>query len=233
MSEKAEYKYDIFISYSHADRGWVEGELLLGLERAGLKVIIDYRDFEIGVPSLVNMERAVNDSRHTLIVLTPEWIESEWTAFESLLVSTADPAGRRRKLLPLMLKKCQLPIRIGMLTYADFTNPTSRGEEMARLLRGLGISHPEPLLPKRMPPQGGALEQRYLTRLREILIRYFDEGELRNLCVDLNVDYDNLPGDGKANKAREFVAYLERRGRLAELVARGSQLRPHVSWEEL
>lgn len=97
MTEQAEYKYDLFISYSHADRAWVWDELLPRLEDAGLQVCIDDRDFEIGVPSLINMERAVDNSRHTLIVLTPAWIESQWTEFESLLAGTANPAGRRRK----------------------------------------------------------------------------------------------------------------------------------------
>jgi len=148
MTEQAGHKYDVFISYSHADRAWVRDELLPRLEGAGLRVCIDDRDFEIGVPSLINMERAVDDSRHTLVVLTPAWIESQWTEFESLLAGTADPAGRRRKLIPLMLKSCKLPPRISMLTYADFTRSLEREAQMTRLVRSLGsatetLSHPE------------------------------------------------------------------------------------------
>jgi predicted ATPase len=137
MAERAEYQYDVFISYSHADQSWVWDELLPRLEGSGLRVCIDYRDFEIGVPSLINMERAVENSRHTLIVLTPAWIGSEWTEFESLLVSTADPAGRRRKLLPVMLKPCKLPPHIAMLTYADFMEESERDHELARLVRSI------------------------------------------------------------------------------------------------
>src|SRR5256885_1881757 len=95
--------YDAFISYSHHDRDWVWKELMPRLEGAGLRVIIDERDFEIGVPSLVNIERAVERSRHTLAVLTPAWLESQWAEFESLLLGAADPAGRKNKLIPLML----------------------------------------------------------------------------------------------------------------------------------
>jgi len=69
-----------------------------------------------------------------------------------------------------------------------------------------------------------------LTQLREKVIRYFDEEELRTLCGDLGVDYDDLRGEGKAAKAREFVNYLERRGRLPELVRKCSELRPKVAW---
>jgi hypothetical protein len=134
VTEQAEYQYDVFISNSHADRAWVWEVLLSRLEEAGLRVCFDGRDFEIGVPSLVNMERAVDSSCHTLLVLTPDWVASEWAEFESLLAGSADPAGRRRKLIPLMLKPCQLPSRIAMLTYADFTQPHDRADQFQRLL---------------------------------------------------------------------------------------------------
>jgi hypothetical protein len=132
-----QFTYDVFISYSHKNKDWVCAKLLPCLEGAGLKVLIDYRDFEIGIPSVVNMERAVDCSRHTLLVLTPSWLASEWTDFESLLTGTSDPAARRRRVVPLMLEPCNPPQRIAMLTYADFINPTRRDEEMARLIRAL------------------------------------------------------------------------------------------------
>jgi len=137
MDEQTDYTYDLFISYNHVDRAWVQNELLPRLEAAGLKVCIDYRDFAIGAPSLVNMEQAVEKSRHTLAVLTPNWIASEWCEFECLLANTTDPAGRKRKLLPLMLTRCELPLRIKLLTYADFTNPSEHSECFNRLLQQL------------------------------------------------------------------------------------------------
>ncbi len=72
--------------------------------------------------------------------------------------------------------------------------------------------------------------QAYLTKLRNILIERFDEGELRTLAADLGVDYDSLPDNGKANKARELVNFLERRNQILELVKLGKQRRPKVSW---
>ena len=140
MSDLGNYRYDVFISYSHVDRDWVWQELLPRLEQHGLRVCIDDRDFEIGTPSLINMERAVDSSRHTLAVLTPEWIQSEWTEFESLLVSVTDPAGRRQRLLPLMLKPCKLPPRVAMLTYADFVQPPPNVAPFERLLDQLQSS---------------------------------------------------------------------------------------------
>jgi hypothetical protein len=113
--------YDAFISYSHHDKTWVHGTLLLRLEAADLRVCIDFRNFELGAPSLTEMERAVLQSRKTLLVLTPDYLASEWTEFENILASTLDPAARRRRVIPLLLKPCKPPLRIRVLTHVDFT----------------------------------------------------------------------------------------------------------------
>jgi hypothetical protein len=70
-----------------------------------------------------------------------------------------------------------------------------------------------------------------LADLRQKLADYFDDGELKSLCFDLGVAYDELPGEGKVNKARELIAFMERRDRIAELVAECARQRPKVSWK--
>ncbi|ETW96999.1 MAG: hypothetical protein ETSY1_24435 [Candidatus Entotheonella factor] len=140
MHELSQKQYDIFISYSRLDREWVQAELMPRLERHGFQVCIDYRDFEIGTPILHNIEYAVDNCRHTILVLTPSWLESEWTDFESLLVGTSDPTARRRKLIPLLLKPCALPSRITILTYADFTQHQDHDTQFSRLLNQLQIT---------------------------------------------------------------------------------------------
>jgi tetratricopeptide (TPR) repeat protein len=146
------YRYDVFISYSHKDNEWVCDWLLPRLEAAGLQVCIDFRNFEVGLPSLVNMEHAVERSRKTLLVLTPNWIASEWTNFEALLVQTEDPSGLRRRTLPLMLARCESPKRIAMLTYADFCASAHRERELLRLIRALGAEAGQPEYAAQSPP---------------------------------------------------------------------------------
>jgi hypothetical protein len=113
------FQYDVFISYSHKDQDWVRNTLLPTLEKNGVKVIIDYRDFEPGAPSITEMERAVKDSR---------------TEFEALLLGTLDPAGRERKILPILLEKCDLPLRINYLIYLNFTEPTYLDLQWTKLI---------------------------------------------------------------------------------------------------
>ena len=59
-----------------------------------------------------------------------------------------------------------------------------------------------------------------LARLRQDLLDRFNDQELRDLCFDLGIEYDDLPPGGRADKARELVAYCERRRSLAELEQR-------------
>jgi len=65
-------------------------------------------------------------------------------------------------------------------------------------------------------------------KLKQILVDYFNDEELRDLAFELTIDYESLPGAGKSGKARELVAFAERHGRFAEVVALVHRLRPGV-----
>ena len=67
-----------------------------------------------------------------------------------------------------------------------------------------------------------------LKTLRDALDNSYSDGELRDLCLELNLDYEDLPGEGQAAKARELVLFCKRRGLLAALVERVMRDRPHV-----
>ena len=61
--------------------------------------------------------------------------------------------------------------------------------------------------------------------LHEQIDRTHNDDNLRDLCLALNVDYDNLGGQGKSAKARELVLLMVRTGRFAELSAQVRQRR--------
>ncbi len=85
------------------------------------------------------------------------------------------------------------------------------------------------------PPVGeeGELDRRALARLRQVFVERFDEGELRTLCYDAGMDYDELPGLGLGDKARELVAYLERRREFSALFQVGRMQRPDIPWDDM
>lgn len=75
MTKQACAVYDVFVSYAAADHVWVWEWLVPQLKEANLKVCIDYESFDVGVPLVVNLERAILQSRHTVLVITPAWTE--------------------------------------------------------------------------------------------------------------------------------------------------------------
>ena len=70
-------------------------------------------------------------------------------------------------------------------------------------------------------------------KLLEVLSTRFDKQELKNLCFNLNIDFDNLPGEAKVDKARELLTYIIRRNEIDELLAIGKRLRQDINWTEV
>lgn len=56
----------------------------------------------------------------------------------------------------------------------------------------------------------------------------YNVSELQALCFVLEIDYDDLPGETKTDKARELVQYADRHGIMARLVAQLMADRPHL-----
>jgi outer membrane protein assembly factor BamB len=114
---------------------------------------------------------------------------------------------------------------------------------VTRKIRGqVSVRRPDtPVTPARLPgiltaPSGDTpipFSQDERIKLYTLLTNYFDEEELRTLCFNLNVNYDDLAATGRAGKARELVIYLERRGRLSELILLCQQERPYLPWDNL
>jgi hypothetical protein len=60
-------QYDLFISYADADSAWVEGYLLDSLKQAGVRYQSEAA-FALGTVRLLEFERAIQQSDHTLVV---------------------------------------------------------------------------------------------------------------------------------------------------------------------
>jgi len=121
----AQYTYDAFVSYSTQDEQWVRSELLQCLERNNLKVCIDFRDFRPGYTNIDEINRAVQESRKMLLVITPSYLRSQWTTHERQIVQNLDPMNRQVRLIPLLKEPCELPTEINHLIYVDLTRSNS------------------------------------------------------------------------------------------------------------
>ena len=230
MDDPSQFAYDVFISYSHADKAWVRGELLKRLEASGLRACIDYRDFRPGAPIVKEIERALLTCRRTLLVLTPSYLASAWTEFETLLLQTLDPANQNLRLLPLLKAKCDVPLRIRYLGYVDFVDePEIAWDKLLSALSAPSAPAAAPALPG-APPRPGAgrtLDTSELEGLRQQLIERCSLSDLKDLCLRLDMDHENYPAS-KDDFARELLLDLNRRGRVDEFVHLVRQAKPWV-----
>lgn len=69
-----------------------------------------------------------------------------------------------------------------------------------------------------------------LPKLAQEIEARFNESEIQDLCFKLQVDYENVPGNNKADKARELVLYFDRRAQITELIEMLISLRSAVEW---
>jgi hypothetical protein len=97
----------------------------------------------------------------------------------------------------------------------------------------LGSVLSAPWVLQRMRDTGGKRRSRVdHSKLRRMLADHFNREELRELCADLCIEYENLP-DTLDGMVRELVAYCERHRRIPELLAVAKQQRAELPWPEV
>ncbi len=67
-----------------------------------------------------------------------------------------------------------------------------------------------------------------LTQLHHFTVEHFRLDELRTLCFDVHIDYDDLGGQAKSGKARELILRMQREGDLGKLLSYLATARPKV-----
>ena len=129
------YEYDVFISYrvKEADKTWVRKTLLPSLESEGLRVCIDSR-FPLGVPVITSIERAIQRSRYTLIVLSPAYLESGYAEFENLATQHLGFEESKSRLIPIMREECTPRLGLRILFLLDMTDEEEFESNMERLI---------------------------------------------------------------------------------------------------
>ena len=66
------------------------------------------------------------------------------------------------------------------------------------------------------------------TQLYQWLKGYFNQTEIRTLCFEMDIPYDELPGEGASAKAQDLVEYCRRHNRLEELEEKIKSIRPFL-----
>jgi hypothetical protein len=133
------FEYDVFISYrqKEPDLSWVRKTLVPSLEAAGLHVFIDYKDFRLGAPLVLEMARAVESSRYTLAILSPAYLQSNFTELENVLAEHLGLELSQRRLLAVMRESTKPRLGFVARLWLDMTDDTQFNENVAILINAL------------------------------------------------------------------------------------------------
>ena len=134
-----ETKPQVFISYSRKDINFAR-RLAADLEEAGFAVWWDISDLKGGDDWVRFIPAAIQASQHFVVLLSPDSLQSEWVAKEYSYALRL-----RKRVVPAMIKPCDVPFALNTINYVDFVN-----EEYAfavnKLLVALGGT-PLPIAP--------------------------------------------------------------------------------------
>src|SRR5215218_10057238 len=133
------FAHDAFVSYRHQepDKTWVRTFFVPALEAAGFRVCVDHRDFRLGAPLVAEMARAVEQSRTTVAVLTPAYLEGRFAELENVLAEHLGLEERSVRLVYVVREPCDPPLRMRARLRLDLTTDDEVAEGLPRLIAAL------------------------------------------------------------------------------------------------
>nr|UCK81502.1 Toll-like receptor 3 [Arenicola marina] len=100
------YKYDAFVIFSSDDQDWVQKVLLPTMEQEyDLRLCVHYRDFLPGSPIAENITESLEQSRKTILVLTPSFVQSQWCLFETSMATSQMRSSTSTFVIPVILTR--------------------------------------------------------------------------------------------------------------------------------
>lgn len=135
-------RIDFFISYTKEDRNWAEW-IAWVLEDAGYKVKIQRWDFRPGMDFVEEMEGGIKEAKHTLAILSPQYINSTYATAEWRAAWAEDVNGKQRKLIPIKVEKCNIEGFLKTRIYIDFVDKEKEAAKQA-LFNGINVTRSKP-----------------------------------------------------------------------------------------
>lgn len=196
----------------------------------------------VGDNLMQSIRQGLIGGKYGIIILSKAFFKKPWSRFELDEVAQIDKdyEGETR-LLPIWHDVLQQDIsyysqnlagKIGLPSKMSLDEIVEEILEVVQPDAGIESLPAHPIYEKErlIPKQQIGTQMSDMGILHEQMGATFSDGDLRDLCFELKIDFDDLPGSGKRSKVRELILYMQRRGRLEELIVQLRRLRPYVEW---
>ena len=110
----------VFISYGHEDKSFVK-KLTSELGKDSIESWWDFDALKGGQSWQKEIQQGIKRSDFFIVVLSPNSVERDWVLKEITFANEY-----KKKIIPLLLKKCERPISIIEKQYIDFENQTQK-----------------------------------------------------------------------------------------------------------
>jgi len=140
---------DFFISYTQADRAWAEW-LAWVLEAAKQTTKIQTWDFGPGKNFVVEMDTAAREAERTVLVLSPDYLDSRFGKAEWAAAFAKDPTGENGTVLPVRVREIELDGLLGQIVHIDLVG-LEEAAAREKLLAGLARGRSKPVEPPAFP----------------------------------------------------------------------------------
>ena len=135
-----------------------------------------------------------------------------------------------------MQDHCQEPAVNLPAVYIDFRNPKQDHHDFLGLVRLIRQQLNQPAYFNQLNEIINSFSDVPTTAvsglglLRQNIVNSFNLEEIRGLCLDININYEELTGETLSARAGSLVAYCQRRQLLTALISRCAELRTRVNW---
>ncbi len=140
----------LFISYARED-GAFALRLAHSLREAGIAIWLDKLDIPSGARWDTAIQQALNDCASLLVVLSPASVASE-----NVLDEIGFALHKKKHIVPVLFRPCDMPFRLHRFQYVDFTENYEHGlRELLEDLLKVGLFAPRvtPAVKPPTPPQ--------------------------------------------------------------------------------
>nr|AJK90196.1 myeloid differentiation factor 88 [Hirudo medicinalis] len=130
--------FNAFVCYSPVDLTFVKNMMTELEDKQQFKLCIPDRDFLPGPPKYEAITKLIQARCDKfIVVLSPDFLKSDECAFMLNYALALNPSARRKKLIPILYKRCEIPPILSFITLVDFTRGDVIGWFWNRLSKSL------------------------------------------------------------------------------------------------